>query len=906
MQCKSGAPGSLRPPSPSRHVTTKLSAIPETSPGPNAFAQQAARLERHRLDGNAFYQQEVARRRVTPPTAIHPALRPRGTSDTPAATQMDHEVQRESTVTTMSPLINAGKAFSPLLRLVPSMTQLPQPTQRGYIEEQREQMVHQASGDDGERVPVYNTFVPTPKPPSGEFTFTSTPKKSRVSLPRKDATVVEAKSPKKPSFFDRLRMTKITSTPSPSITTLASIDGTSEEVSNAPPKAQAVLGASSSKTSLTRTPSKQKRGIFALRRIAEPTDVDTSCRLVTGKSAPSKTEEPPRTADSSVVETPQSTFSDPTVYTYQNGRRIPPRTVSERGALGMEAATKCMVQRSQSLKYIDSVPPPTPPAKNTPPHEKAKQEAVTAGTNRILFPQTLTTPSKGLAGIISTSEDVSPTKFGSYGHREMPTLVTKPSMYSLHASVVPEMCEATKFEEMKARIDGLGLEGFSMPKENYYHRNPEMTYSPSVYSNDWGARASIISRTPRSAHRKTMDDLPPMPELSSESDRNSQRTKQSTSSGFTIPIVYPELALDPSVSGQTAQPRGRPVSDDAAQFYRSAPGYLARKESLTHGSNHSRHHSSSPHRAVKSSTLAADYKNSPHYNDGPSAPDADSFVIPPMEELYQLEHCSPASYHHPSAKPSPLHYLPATVYTPLRATKTSGLGDIDTTPSTIRCEGGFDRDAGQPSVFDTPSRGNDLLEKAPFLQPTRSTRSSPRPSFISLTEASETDVDPTKPGASGGGVDKQDQIVEMLNRLLMQNQEMTEMRDELRASNARSDERMSVVEDVRQALPPQSHSQPEEIPEGSGGGKHRVATSFAHDFYRRQSAVSAASTPPDSAGASGKTTFSAETSTTSDARSDARSDTIAELQETNRQLAEMVRGFAAKLQEMEKRMDGGV
>ncbi|KAK4540204.1 hypothetical protein LTR36_009702 [Oleoguttula mirabilis] len=847
-------------------------------------------MERHRLEGNAFYQQEVQKRRVTPPTTTHPAFRSRGISDPPALLVVNTDIQRESTITTMSPFINAGREISPQLKLVPSCVQMAEPTQRGFIEEQREQMVHDVSGSDEERVPVYNTFVPTPKPASAEFAKpVASPRKPRVSLPKKGATVADAPRSPKRNFFERLRMTRLGGASSPSMPTLDSGDGHLEE-SDMPPKAQAVLGASPSKTSLTRTPSKQKKGLFALRKVAEVTDVNTSNASLPRKSTSTNTDEPPHSG-SGVVKTPQTAISDPTHYSFQSDSRGTSHSLSDRGEYQAQTASGCLVQRSQSLKYIDAVPPPTPPAKNTPPHEKAKLEAATGKSNRVPLFQAESTPSKGPAGIISTSDRLSPTKFGSYGYRETPRLVTKPSIYSLHASVVPELTESTAFEEMKARIDGLGLEGFNMPTENYYHRSPEMVYSPSVYSNDWGARASVIMRTPRSGHRKTMDDLPSLPEVPSEKDRSSQHTKQSSSSGGTIPICYPELALDPSMNNLTPDRRALPAPV-GQQEGQPVGKECEIQDTPYHGHTHSRHHSSSPRHSVDAAQLDEDYKKSPHYVEGASLLGAGSFAVPLAEEPQRIDQGSPASLNCPSAMPSPLHYLPATTYTPLPSRRARDRGDEDTAPSATGHGGGLGISGNELSASDSPSRSNNPFESAPVLaaQTNRAKQASPRPSINRLIDDAnaDADVDPRKPGVATHEADKQDQMLDMLSRILTRNEDVVTLRDEMRADRARIDARLAGIEGMQSSPLPANYGL-----DGASGQledemdrkKHRVATSFAHEFYRQ--------TLPDSVGAN------------SDTAAPTDSDTIADLQETNRQLTEMVRGFAAKLEDMQKRMDGG-
>ena len=1007
MQMRQGAPSLARPSSPSKRIA-RLADIPEATPGPNAFAQQAARMDQHRLAGNAFYQQQVAQRRVTPPTATHPAFRT-GSDVDPFPLNVANNSQRESTATTMSHFINAGKEPAlPPFRLVPSTGQMSIPTKRGVIEEEREQIVHEASGSDRERVPVYQTYVPTPKPASEEFT--ATPRKPRISLPnKKDVTSVDApKSPRK-NLFGKLRFTKFGGgTPSPSISTLASEHGLIEE-GDIPPKAQAVLGASTSKNQLARSPSKQKKGLFS-RKAAEVTDINTSNVTLVQKSGMNETVEPPRSANSigilsqatssgtderprtagSVRRTPQSASTDPTHYSFTNGRHMLSQTFSGRGIYRAQDADQCPVQRTQSLKYMDSVVPPTPPAKNTPPDENVKKAAAASQLHTKLLHQTEGTPSKTAAGIVYTGGRLSPTKFGSYAHKEAPTLVTKPSIYSLHASVVPEMIEVGTFKDLKERIDGLGLEGFNTPAENYYRNSQEMTYSSSIYSTDWGARPSMIANTPRSGHRKTMDDLPTLREAMDERDRESHHTKQSSSSGMTIPIIYPGLASDPSVQDMTPHLNTRPASEEAVIMRQTGAGGMREDDDTPlHGRTHSRNDSDGPNHS-----LAADVIKDPSAGE---VIDAGLFSTPAPEDSPETIHSSPASYNHPSAMPSPLYYLPATIYIP-PPKKVRGRRKGDGTPSTVKGEEGLGIFGHQSSAPGSPPRCNNMFENAPVFaaHATARKRASPRTTTNALADDRNVNVDPRKPQVAGedsaeqrdlvlallnkilerdnaiqsirgevyatntrldtthtrlnerlaamehsqshspptsygfdgsssqheldersnqqyvatsingsvdnrkadadsrkpgmagaGHVDKQDLVLGLLNKILERDNDMRAIRDEAYATNARLDKRLVAMK-PQQGSPPSTpfgrNGSPSQYDQSERSNQHRVATSFAHDFYRERPQS------PNSADA------------VSSVASHTEADTIAELREANRQLVGMVHGLAAKFEEMQRKI----
>ena len=193
---KDETPIFLRPSSPDRKLKFNLEDIPEAIPGPNAFAIQAARVERHRLEGNAFYQQEVQRRKMTPPTGLHPAMRTTSFSTTSSP-------PRDSSYTTMSPSVAAGnpKENSPPLKLLPWEADMAEPTRRGYIEEHSELMQYERSGSRAERTPV---FVPTPKISSTDWAKPTTPQK-RPKEKTSDSEL-PTKTPKR-GLLERLKIT---------------------------------------------------------------------------------------------------------------------------------------------------------------------------------------------------------------------------------------------------------------------------------------------------------------------------------------------------------------------------------------------------------------------------------------------------------------------------------------------------------------------------------------------------------------------------------------------------------------------------------------------------------------------------------------------------------------------------
>ncbi|KAK0325325.1 hypothetical protein LTR82_003607 [Friedmanniomyces endolithicus] len=863
-----------RPPSPYGHTVT-LPGIPEVRPGHNAFAQQAARMERYRFDGNAFYQQEVQKRTGTPPSMIHPALCERSNSDASSLLGIDSQTLRESSVTTMSAFINAGKKPSPPLTFVPSNGHFAEPTIRGYIEERREQLVHEASGSDEDRTPVYQTYAPTPKTSNSEFAShtpggSATPRKHRISLPRKDTTNFGGdgvpSSPRR-TFFDRLRMPKFNgSTPSPSMTTLNSAESFVVEEAGIPVKAQAVLGASSSKLSLVRSPSKQRKA-FMSRKAAQLSDIATSVT-----SASRNQEQQKRKA-----------------------HHVP-----------VALSRRHRILRRQSLKYFDPGVPPTPPAKNTPPGQKAQNDVPTSTSTRVPFHKAESTPSKPPLGRVSTSERHSPTKFGSYGHKETPRLVTQPSIYSLHASVVPGNMEATTFEEMKARIDGLGLEGFSLPNETHYnhHQNsPEMVYSPSIYSGEWSVRNSVMSRYSHHGHRLSFTDLPSLAEMPDECEKSGHSTKKSSSSGGTIPICYPELASDPSVYDLTSQHKVHVRSHTSPDVGHFKLNIFDLADAPVHGRTRARDHSHSPMRSMGFDT------DSPIHSLEGDKVDVCLFATPSREDMVERYNASPAQSDHPSAMPSPLHYLPATTYTP--PSKTSRRHLMDRTPvSRSRENAHLGRHSGlgihhcEVSLLDLPLQDQNILEKAPVLKasPRRLDRLVQRSTGAGIDEQGE-DVDPEKFGYATQAQtknSKMDKMLEMLDKLTTRNDDLEAMREEMRATNARLDARLAAMEDVQRHSPSPSSSAMGFGLDGASSAddetlsrvQNRIPTDVAHEFYRGGRSPAPGSSPPTSvaAGVDGEVVTEAEK--------------IEKLTETNRQLTVMIQGFAAELEAVKKRLGG--
>lgn len=625
-----------RPISPVKQAPA-MPRILEATPGPNAFALEQKTMENQRLRGNAFYQEEVRRRRATPPTTVHPALRPRSNSGPPSPGKLSVD-QRDSSVTTLSPFINSSKERSPELKLVPDNAEEAEPTGRGFIEERREQRDWKANGGDSERTPV---FVYTPK--TTNTGFSSKP----ASRPQRDNEQIPdpPKSPKK-TVLERLHISNFRSNKSPSSSTLArpnSRPETPEAGSNVPPKAAAILGttASLSKPNLTRTPSKKKNP-FSSRKNVEVVEPRSSAASSTSDASlswrsrqsgnPHSGDEPPVTAFA--VKTPQTAVSDPTHYSF-HGRRQDSLPISDSGVAKEQVTGATSLGRSQSLHYYDKAAPPTPPDKNTPPDEEKK--GVSPGKSphhrRAL---TDDTPSKHQVGLLHTDGRISPTKSGSYARKEIPTLVEQPSMYSLHGVVhlgdrVASMDEAS-LEEMAREMNpqfydapkegvGLGLSANGSVPEPLYGKQSSTVYSPSMYSSHtWSPQTT----SQQSDHYDKDGGTPLMQRGPDREQASLHLAKPSSSSGSTIMVHYPDFVKD-----HVSPPASAAIRHDGKESRDGA-------KLPQHGTTYSHDHESSEQVADHTKLFAH----------GVEAPDL-----------------SPASFQRISAMPSPLRLQP-TIYTP--------------------------------------------------------------------------------------------------------------------------------------------------------------------------------------------------------------------------------------------------
>lgn len=468
----------------------------------NAFAEEGLRTHRHRLAGNAFYQEAYAARKNTPPTMNHPALRyntdlynisqklpqlsPKMASSTRPSLEMQ-EVSplhaRSSRNTTMSPFINAGfeeRVPSPPLKLVPSPHAAEVPTLRNTYDERSTDTGHQ-EGDDFITVTRYS------------------PKVTRQEVGRRHSQQPDPSNKKnvpaspKRSLLDRFRVARRDGVPAQPLPSLDTANGSP----SMPAKARAVLVTMPPNQTVARSPSKSKH--FWLRRN-------------------------PSVKDDAKEHTPLPALKAPPHAANHPFRRdeLPGYT------------------RSHSLGYVDDTVPPTPPSKDTPPDEKARQEAATAA---MIVSQEDSTPTRK-KGFLSLTDRISPNRFGGYGRRGNAKLVTQASTHSLRASVVPNAMDGRAFQDTKHRIDGLGLEGFSLPEEN---RQDVVPYSPSIYS-PYVSEESMGTFASTTDHRRANSEST----FLSSTDHIRENSECTSDTGISdlgdIPIFYPELARDPSMA----------------------------------------------------------------------------------------------------------------------------------------------------------------------------------------------------------------------------------------------------------------------------------------------------------------------------------------------------------------------
>ncbi|KAM3416692.1 hypothetical protein BST61_g8283 [Cercospora zeina] len=650
-------------------ASPSLPTIPEAephmeTPARDALAQRRLERVRYQLAGNAFAQQEFARRQMTPPGVVHPAFRPGfnlldTTQPLPELEPSEllarpEEPHRESVSTTMSQFMQNPPEID--LGTTPEHT--PVPTQREWLETRDNLELH---GGQQQQVPVIKH---TPKSTAEEFASAVSTVAQNDS--QADPRTPGLKTPKKSTFLERV--TKWTARRNQAPSQKQKSDADRAPDLPLPPKARAVLQEAPPARGIARTPSKTK-SFFSRRR----SDANELPEPEPSRSAnlPCHTE-PIRAATSLGHRTPR-------IVHFETPRPTAPQS---RHASGSTATSN--IGRSQSLKYMDHSIPPTPPAKDTPPDEPQVRDGP---QQRPAF--TYETPSRPRPYL--SSGRLSPSQIGSNSNRGAARLVTQPSMWSMRASVVPGAMNQQDLDDARSRIGGLGIEGFNMPHETR-RDTAAAAYSPSVYSHD-DFRRSVATFPERAATMSTPQQSRfPSPDMLAPRDadrfeqmrqRESPNTAQSTPSGFgTIPMVYPDLAKDPSIASFMSvepppSPSPQPTNTDRAF---SEVEKMLKSERQRPATNLS----VTPKQEVSGKTSTPTCPASDDSKDGLFAipvkrpPIGEgSFTTPSKSKargqglLHNQEAAtsSPMS-HHLSAVPSPLHdsegrtYLPKTTYTP--------------------------------------------------------------------------------------------------------------------------------------------------------------------------------------------------------------------------------------------------
>ncbi|KAK4625772.1 uncharacterized protein CLAFUR5_06099 [Fulvia fulva] len=611
-----------------------LLGIAPCQPGRNAFAEADQAKHRYMQSANAFYALKYP-----PPPPTHPTL-------------------RDSNMTTMSQFMGDGPQSPPLnLGTTPDTT--PQPTQRAFVEEYAEQRQHQTSGSTEERVPV---FRPTPNLVSDEFG--QQPPAKEVKFAEQAS---QLKSPKKNAFFAIFRRrTESAAAPPP-----AMADVSKSASNHMHPKAAAVLATNvHTPKRLARSPSKTKA--FFRRRTSDASDMLTSLSpLKDGKS--SKTaqhDEPPPRSQTSTGHY-SATPRKPSLVS--PSRHIASAPHSDAGS-ARNSSRNSTPHLGRSLATMDghNQIPPTPPSKDTPPDEKAVRNVVDRKMPFLSFKNS--TPTK-TTGFVTVSEGLSPTKYGSYATRVGAKLVTQPSSHSLRASVVPGAMDRQTFEDVKSRVNGLGLAGMDMPAET--HRQSQaaaLMYSPSVYSpelgdSNWGRKSFAtferVEEEQGEGEGEEHGDNPCLPSSPLGLQGHKKRHSLATSTAGHLEVPAPQMLKLPS--GHSRQDLQVPVNTakttESSATIEVAYPELAKDPSIASFMNLD---PNTPKDATMLSSIEEVqglYQNTPITTDGKRVMSSSLFYSPGDSPMPN----------HPSAQVSPLQpqvynkhleTLPATVYTP--------------------------------------------------------------------------------------------------------------------------------------------------------------------------------------------------------------------------------------------------
>jgi hypothetical protein len=591
------------------------------TPGPNAFAARAAEADAHRLRSNAFYQQAIAaedaRRQavqdkkmadsldLTPPTAVHPALREnfRVGDSSPTSNLKANQMV----------VAKAKSSQTPPLKLIPDEGFQGKPTDREFIESFHEEL------DPNET--EHSVVKYTPKLGSSEFSKSvgpATPHKKKGGLFNRVVSEDQPGSPKK-TLREKFGLTATRTSQASEPTSAYTVTRGDSGGELLPPKVTAVLiTPSKKKTALGRSPSR-RFGNFA-RKASDAifsSEMTKARRLSLGNDQPaiSTSTRRPNFSASVSHKTP-AREQRPKVARYASQPQRPSRSGRYQD-MPVDPADIVDVIGAQSLQYGDGQNPPTPPAKDTPPQEKKlkaqKEEAdrilkahkercenkaevinktlhtkqVIAATPKREMQQRpeskLTsplrhkkfeddTPTRDTVKLMGADGRTSPTKYGGYARTHLPNIVNAPSVHSMHGSYVADLHEEPSLQDVNSGLDGL----HDIP-ENFYKGDPKVDHSPSLYEEDWSTHGNVSHKASvDTLHTTGMFKLSPSipdvlekvrqlsyPALPASATQARQlppkirtpskgspffkaRSSSRSSSIGTIPCLYPGLASDPS------------------------------------------------------------------------------------------------------------------------------------------------------------------------------------------------------------------------------------------------------------------------------------------------------------------------------------------------------------------------
>ncbi|KAL9072731.1 MAG: hypothetical protein Q9157_004991, partial [Trypethelium eluteriae] len=496
----------------------------ETRPVPrdNTFAvqkrEEKARHERHRRDGNFWYNQKQT-------MAGNPVFEKDGTG--PQIKDGRSEPEISPAMTTISSLIAASASHetsqpvSPMedLELIPKNKEHVQPTARESLEHKTEKRLQKMMGQ----------APSTPSPTEAE-TFSanarSTPNKPHIKTIQHD----RPKSPTK-RFFDKLGI------PLPNFSKPHFEEPKLKTMSdNVPPKAAQFFGTLSSEPTRIQTQTTPKKN----KKAAKPS-----------ASVPARFSDRARRDANAIPLDPADIAS-----------HIPNKvSIKHDGSVSTYPPASSVLAHSRSLKYLEEqdgeslkTGPPTPPSKDTPPklkvHIPSRPKRLPEFLGTFELPVDPTTQSK--TEVLVDPGNRSPTRGGGFATKEHVTTIEKvPSTYSMRAALDivgdddgKSSLGGQSFRRRSGRwsdgeqehawaTQGL-LPGGRLPPTVY----STDIYSPSIYSVQNTSRQDLRTAPRTYAYERRIPPciLPPAPHTRNFSI--SQKTTSQKPSQATLPVVF--------------------------------------------------------------------------------------------------------------------------------------------------------------------------------------------------------------------------------------------------------------------------------------------------------------------------------------------------------------------------------